>query len=113
MNDLINISVGDAAMTALLGYAVVFIGIIMLMILVMFVGDLMFKSAKRKAAKVPAAAPAAAPAAPAAAPGTAGELKLYDTDPRDAAMVMAIVADKLRKPLNELRFKSIREVKDK
>ncbi len=113
MNDLINISVGDAAMTALLGYAVVFIGIIMLMILVMFVGDLMFKSAKRKAAKVPAAAPAAAPAAPAAAPGTAGELKLYDTDPRDAAMVMAIVADKLGKPLNELRFKSIREVKDK
>ena len=58
------------------------------------------------------AAPAA-PAAPAAAPGTAGELKLYDTDPRDAAMVMAIVADKLGKPLNELRFKSIREVKDK
>ena len=112
MNDLINISVGDAAMTALLGYAVVFIGIIMLMILVMFVGDLMFKSAKREAAKAPAAAPAA-PAAPAAAPGTAGELKLYDTDPRDAAMVMAIVADKLRKPLNELRFKSIREVKDK
>ena len=109
MNVLINISVGDAAMTALLGYAVVFIGIIMLMILVMFVGDLMFKSAKRKAAK----APAAAPAAPAAAPGTAGELKLYDTDPRDAAMVMAIVADKLGKPLNELRFKSIREVKDK
>ena len=112
MNDLINISVGDAAMTALMGYAVVFIGIIMLMILVMFVGDLMFKSAKRKAAKAPAAAPAA-PAAPAAAPGTAGELKLYDTDPRDAAMVMAIVADKLGKPLNELRFKSIREVKDK
>ena len=112
MNDLINISVGDAAMTALLGYAVVFIGIIMLMILVMFVGDLMFKSAKRKAAKATAAAPAA-PAAPAAAPGTAGELKLYDTDPRDAAMVMAIVADKLGKPLNELRFKSIREVKDK
>lgn len=114
MNDLINISVGDAAMTALLGYAVVFIGIIMLMILVMFVGDLMFKSAKRKAAKAPAApAPAAAPAAPAAAPGTAGELKLYDTDPRDAAMVMAIVADKLGKPINELRFKSIMEVKDK
>ena len=112
MNDLINISVGDAAMTALLGYAVVFIGIIMLLIIVMFVGDLMFKSAKRKAAKAPAAAPAA-PAAPAAAPGTAVELKLYDTDPRDAAMGMAIVADKLGKPLNELRFKSIREVKDK
>lgn len=112
MNDLINISVGDAAIAALLGYVVVFIGIIMLMILMMFVGDLMFKSAKRKAANAPAAAPAA-PVATAAAPGTAGELKLYDTDPRDAAMVMAIVADKLGKPINELRFKSIREVKDK
>ena len=63
------------------------------------------------------AAPAEAPAAPAPAPkepapGSAGELKLYDTDPRDAAMIMAIVADTLGKPLNELRFKSIREVKD-
>ena len=45
------------------------------------------------------------------APGSAGELKLYDTDPRDAALIMAIVADHLGKPLNELRFKSIKEVK--
>lgn len=45
------------------------------------------------------------------APGSAGEVKLYDTDPRDAAMIMAIVADELQKPLNELRFISIREVK--
>ena len=66
-------------------------------------------------AKAPADAPAAAeaPAAKAlpAAPGTAGEVKIYDTDPRDAAMIMAIVADKLQKPLNELRFVSIKEVK--
>ena len=66
-----------------------------------------------------AAAPAAAPAAPAApapeapaAPGSAGELKLYDTDPKDAAMIMAIVADTLGKPLNQLRFISIKEVKE-
>ena len=45
------------------------------------------------------------------APGTAGEVKIYDTDPRDAALIMAIVADKLQKPLNELRFVSIKEVK--
>ena len=49
------------------------------------------------------------PAAP-AAPGSAGELKLYNVDPKTAAMLMAIVADKLQKPLNELRFISIREV---
>ena len=45
------------------------------------------------------------------APGTAGELKLYDTPPKTAAMLMAIVADKMGKPLNELRFISIKEVK--
>ena len=44
------------------------------------------------------------------APGSAGQLKLYNVDPKTAAMLMAIVADKLQKPLNELRFISIREV---
>ena len=46
------------------------------------------------------------------APGTAGEVKLYDTDPRTAAMLMAIVADELKTPINELRFISIREIKE-
>ena len=31
---------------------------------------------------------------------------------KTAAMLMAIVADKLGKPLNELRFISIREIKE-
>ena len=44
------------------------------------------------------------------APGSAGKLKLYNTDPKTAAMIMAIVADKLQKPINELRFISIKEV---
>ena len=61
---------------------------------------------------VVAAAPAPVAAAePVAAPGTAGQLKLYDTPPKTAAMIMAIVADKMGKPLNELRFISIKEVK--
>ena len=103
------ITIGDAAITALLGYAVVFMGLISLMIVVMIVGKIM--SGKKAAApKAAAAAPVAAPAA-APAPGTAGELKLYDTPDREAAMVMAIVADKMGKPLNELRFISIKEVK--
>jgi len=51
------------------------------------------------------------PAVPAVeAPGSAGQLKLHDVDPKTAAMAMAIVADKLQKPLNELRFISIKEV---
>ena len=45
------------------------------------------------------------------APGSAGKLKLHDVEPKTAAMLMAIIADKLDKPLNELRFISIKEVK--
>lgn len=114
MDDLVNISIADAGIVTLLGYAVVFIGLILLMAMMMIMGAIMVSRAKKAAAAAPAAAAVpAAPAAPKAqAPGTAGELKLYDTDPRDAAMVMAIVADTLGKPLNELRFKSIKEVKE-
>ena len=69
----------------------------------------------RKKAAAPAAAPAAAaPAAPAAknAPGSAGKIALHDVPDKTAAMLMAIVADRTGKPLNQLRFISIREVKD-
>ena len=44
------------------------------------------------------------------APGSAGEIKLHNVEPKTAAMLMAIVADKLQKPINELRFISIKEV---
>lgn len=44
------------------------------------------------------------------APGAAGQVKLYNVDPGTAAMLMAITACKTGKPLNELRFLSIREV---
>ena len=44
------------------------------------------------------------------APGAAGQIKLYGVEPKTAAMIMAIVANKMGKPLNELRFISIKEV---
>ena len=107
-------NIGDAAITAILGYAVVFFGIILLMIVIMIMGAF-FTAKDKKAAAVKADVPAPAvvtPAVePAKAPGTAGELKLHDVEPKTAAMIMAIVADKLQKPLNELRFISIKEVK--
>ena len=111
--DLSNISIANAAIVALLGYAVVFFGLILLMIVVMVIGKIFMAADAKKAAKAAAAAPAAPveqEAPKPVAPGTAGELKLYNVEERDAAMVMAIVADKLGKPLNELRFISIREV---
>ena len=109
-----NIGVLDAAIVALLGYSVVFFGLILLMIVVMLIGKFFTaKAAKPAVAPAPMEAPVAAPApvCDEAAPGTAGELKLYDTPPKTAAMIMAIVANKMGKPLNELRFISIKEVK--
>ena len=113
MNDLVNIGLGDATLVAVLGYAVVFVGLVLLMCVVMLMGRIMFGKTKKAAAAEPATAVEAIPEpVKEKAPGSAGDLKLYDTDPRDAAMIMAIVADSLGKPLNELRFISIKEVKD-
>ncbi len=113
MIDLVNISIPNAAGYALLGYLVVFLGLVMLMCVILVMGRIMHRekaASPAPAAAAPAAAPAPVKAEP--APGSAGDFKLYNTDPRDAAMVMAIVADTLGKPLNELRFISIREVKE-
>lgn len=103
----------DALITAVMGYAIVFVGIILLIIVVWLVGKVMV-AAQKKPTPVPAAPTPAAPAPVSRgpkAPGAAGELKLYDTPDRDAAMIMAIVADELKIPVNELRFISIKEVK--
>ena len=109
------LSVGTSLLDACLGYLVVFIGLFLLMLVIILVGKIMVSSAKKPATAVePVPAVTSAAAAPVEkklAPGSAGDLKLYDTDPRDAAMIMAIVANKLQKPLNELRFVSIKEVK--
>ena len=111
-----DISIGTAGLVALLGYAVVFIGLIALMAVVLVMGKIMVAKKAKTAAAAPApAAPAAAPApkaAPVLAAGTAGECKFYNVGDREAAMLMAIVASKTGKPLNQLRFISIREIKD-
>ncbi len=111
MADLVNISVPNAFAAAVLGYGVVFLGLVLLMFVLQIMGKIMHKEAPAAPAPEPEEKAIAAAPAP-AAPATAGELKLYDTDPRDAAMIMAIVADSLGKPLNELRFISIREVRE-
>ena len=116
-----NMGIGGAGITALLGYAVVFFGLVLLMGVIALFGKIMAQ--KKKPA--PAAAPAAAPA-PAAGAGEAvtapmpGSTKgvcmgnrvceLYNVDDKTAAMIMAIVADETKIPLGELRFISIKEL---
>ena len=114
-NAVDSVTIPEAAITALLGYAVVFFGLALLMAVVMGLGKVM----TAKTAKPAAAAPEVKAAEPAPevkkeeAKGTAGTILLHDVPEREAAMVMAVVAHQLGKPLNQLRFKSIREVKDK
>jgi len=103
---MVDVPIGTAALIVVLGMAVVFFGLILLMLVTKASGKIM----QNKEAAAKAAAPAA-PAAKAFAPGSAGEVKLHDVPDRTAAMLMAIVADKMGKPLNELRFLSIREIK--
>lgn len=126
-----HLKVTDALLLALIGIVVVFIVLILLMLIVSLVGKVFDGSEKLKEkhpewnekvqnlkAKMTfwkkdkdEKVPEEAQEQP-LAKGTCGELKLINTDERDAAMIMAIVADQTNTPLNELRFKSIKRVED-
>lgn len=93
----------------------------LVLLAVLIVGGIfLLRSSSKKAAEAEAAeaapvgavAPAKTVDPKTPAPGTAGELKLYDLSDKTAAIIMAIVAHKTGKPLNELRFRSIREIKE-
>ena len=100
-------ALADAGIVAVVGYGVVFLGLILLLIVVSIIGKAFTaKAAKEPVETVQEEVPVAAPEAP----GAAGQLKLYNVDPKTAAMLMAIVANKMGKPINELRFISIKEV---
>lgn len=107
-------SFAEYLINSLVGILVVFFALVLLMIIIKVITAVTDKQEAKKNT-APAAEKTVAEAAPKAvvyAKGTAGDLNLYDTDPRDAAMIMAIVADETKTPLNELRFISIREVKE-
>ena len=122
------LEVVDALLLAVIGIVIVFIVLILLMLIVQLEGKIFESSDKLRekhpewAQKVQNAKEKMAfwkkkkkveddDSATTDAPALAnGELKLVNTDERDAAMIMAIVADATQTPLNELRFKSIKRV---
>lgn len=111
--------IGDAAITAIFGYLVVFFGLVLLMCVLYITGAIFSKKeSKAKAVKEVEASPVetvktavADIPEPELAKGSAGHIKLHDVPDKEAAMIMAIVADTLQTPLNELHFISIKEVK--
>ena len=86
------------------------LGLVAALALVVIIAILRKAAANKKAANVVVEEVAAPAAEIKTAPGSAGQLKLHSVEPKTAAMLMAIVADKMGKPLNELRFVSIKEV---
>ena len=125
------LKVTDALLLALIGVVVVFIVLILLMLIVTLVGKIFDGSEKLKEKnpewndkvqnlkakmtfwkKDKKEETATETVEQPLAKGTCGELKLINTDERDAAMIMAIVADQTKTPLNELRFKSSKRGED-
>lgn len=118
MTTIEHMGLADSLLTSVLGMCVVFFVLVLLSFFIRIVSRLMSVGGKKTAAEAVDAAPAAAAApVPAAdpnkvpAPGSLGDIKLFDVDDQTAAMIMAIVADELKAPLNELRFISIKERK--
>lgn len=106
-------AISDVLITAVVGILVVFIVLVLLMCsikIMAFIFSKMDKPVKDTEA-TPVNGTVAASTQP-SAPGSCGELVLKNVSDRDAAMIMAIVADKLETPLNELRFISIKEVEE-
>lgn len=95
-----NPTIGETLLISLIGFCVVFAVLIVLMALIWVMGKVI--------GKLSGAPEAPAPAAPAAPAG----VRLENCTQREAAMIMAIVADTLGKDPKELSFISIKEVKE-
>ena len=89
------------------------LGMVLVLALIIAIMALRKVIAQRKPAPVtpqqPAVTPVSAQRIP-KAPGSARKLNLHHVEPKTAAMIMAITAHQMGKPLNELRFLSIREI---
>ncbi len=102
-------AISEGFLYALIGFCLVLVVLAVLMgfiyLLSYIVRKFEGKGKKEKAAEVTASEPELAP-------GSSGSVKLNNVDDRTAAMVMAIVADELKTPLNELKFISIKEINE-
>ncbi len=116
----------QALMLALSGITIVVMALAFLAIMVLVMNKIVPSITGQNNAKPAAPAPVQAPAAtapvaeakPAIPAGmvelpanqSQGDINLYSVDDKTAAMIMAIVSDTTKIPLNELYFKSIKEI---
>lgn len=108
-----SMTLGDSLLVSLLGMAIVFLVLIVLSLVIRLISAAVNSVVKQEApaaAPAPASAPVAATANMVPAPGSMGEVKLHTVDDQTAALIMAIVADGMDVPLNQIRFLSIKEI---
>lgn len=103
---MVDITILDALKLSLIGFSIVFIVLILLMTIIFIMSKIIKLMSKINNEEIEVTVPDI-PAAP--AKGSCGDLTLVKVSERDAAMIMAIVADQLKTPVNELRFISIKE----
>ena len=120
---LATITIPEAAGLSLLGMLVVFVGLIVLMFVIFLLSKVAGNNnrvnegadSNQPAISEPVQVESMQTSQQSTvnkgvAPGSAGDIKLYNVPDKQAAMVMAIVADHLKTPLNQLRFKSIKRL---
>ena len=100
-----DITFGEAALYSVIGFVLIIVVLAVMALLIALLNYLTKKALKKQpAGKAQEDSPPA--------PGSCGSVKLFDVPDKEAAMIMAIVADELETPLNELKFVSIKEKKE-
>ena len=114
------VTLSESILLSIVGFGVVFLALGLLAVFITIMAKIVSNiNAKNTPQKSEEKAAAPAPAAPTKDPNkvplpettSQGQCDLHNVSDRDAALIMAIVADKLDAPLNTLVFKSIKEVK--
>lgn len=100
-------SLGEILLIALVGFVTVFVVLVVLMFIISLISKVFSENKPEKS--VPEIAPAPAADENERVDSYTG-VKLINVSDKDAALIMAIVADGLDMPLDNLRFISIKEV---
>ena len=102
-------SIADSLLVGLIVMTIVFVVLVALSLMINGISLLVKGMEKARPAEASAPQPVETVATmPVAVDGTSGTLRLIGVDEQTAAMVMAIISDELKIPLNQLEFVSIR-----
>jgi len=101
------LTIPDSLILSMIGFLVVFIALISLIAVIKALTALssQIKPGRQGDSPHPSVQGGMVPAS-----YSLGEIELYDVDDHSAALIMAIVADRLEAPLGTLRFKSIKQI---